>query len=90
MYLFFKLDPSIYPVDDDESFVLELLKQQHLLLVQGSAFACKDSQHFRIVFLPDQNVLIKAIDRLDTFLKSIRHDKQTLGGGSGTRQPTAV
>ena len=41
MYLFFKLDPSIYPVDDDESFVLELLKQQHLLLVQGSAFACK-------------------------------------------------
>ncbi|XXK57766.1 pyridoxal phosphate-dependent aminotransferase [Porticoccaceae bacterium nBUS_09] len=90
MYLFFKLDPSMYPVDDDENFVLELLKQQHLLLVQGSAFACKDSQHFRIVFLPDQNVLIKAIDRLDTFLKNVRQDNQTIEGGSGTRQPTAV
>jgi alanine-synthesizing transaminase len=77
-------------VDDDENFVLELLKQQHLLLVQGSAFACKDSQHFRIVFLPDQNVLIKAIERLDTFLKDVRQDKQNLGDGSSTRQPTTV
>ena len=90
MYLFFRLDPSIYPVDDDEDFVLELLKQQHLLLVQGSAFACKDSQHFRIVFLPDQNVLIKAIDRLDSFLKNVRQENQMIEHGSSTRQLTGV
>ena len=70
MYFFFKLDPAVYPVDNDENFVLELLKEERLLIVQGSAFACKDTQHFRIVFLPDQDMLIKAIERLSNFLLS--------------------
>jgi alanine-synthesizing transaminase len=70
MYLFFKLDESVYPVDDDEKFVLELLKKERLLIVQGSAFACKDTQHFRIVFLPDQDMLIRAMERLSNFLLS--------------------
>ena len=50
MYLFFELDPALYPIENDEMFVLELLKEQHLLIVQGSAFNCQDTQHFRIVF----------------------------------------
>ena len=70
MYLFFKLDPAVYPIDNDESFVLELLKEEHLLIVQGSAFTCQDTQHFRVVFLPDQDTLIKAIGRLSNFLLS--------------------
>jgi alanine-synthesizing transaminase len=70
MYLFFKLDESVYPVNDDEKFVLELLKKERLLIVQGSAFACKDTQHFRIVFLPDQDMLIRAMERLSNFLLS--------------------
>ncbi|MDA0795967.1 MAG: pyridoxal phosphate-dependent aminotransferase [Proteobacteria bacterium] len=70
MYLFFKLDESVYPVDNDENFVLELLKKERLLIVQGSAFACKDTQHFRIVFLPDQDMLIRAMERLSNFLLS--------------------
>ena len=70
MYLFFKLDESVYPVDNDEDFVLELLKKERLLIVQGSAFACKDTQHFRIVFLPDQDMLIRAMERLSNFLLS--------------------
>lgn len=70
MYFFFKLDPAVYPIDNDENFVLELLKEERLLIVQGSAFACKDTQHFRIVFLPDQDMLIKAIERLSNFLLS--------------------
>ena len=70
MYLFFKLDDSVYPIDDDEKFVLELLKKERLLIVQGSAFACRDTQHFRIVFLPDQDMLIRAMERLSNFLLS--------------------
>ena len=70
MYLFFKLDESVYPVDNDENFVLELLKKERLLIVQGSAFACRDTQHFRIVFLPDQDMLIRAMERLSNFLLS--------------------
>ena len=70
MYLFFKLDESVYPVDNDENFVLELLKKERLLIVQGSAFACRDTQHFRIVFLPDQDMIIRAMERLSNFLLS--------------------
>jgi len=70
MYLFFKLDTMVYPVDNDEKFVLELLKKERLLIVQGSAFSCQDTQHFRIVFLPDQDMLITAIERLSNFLLS--------------------
>ena len=68
MYLFFKLDPALYPIENDEMFVLELLKEQRLLIVQGSAFNCQDTQHFRIVFLPDKDLLIEAIARLAKFL----------------------
>jgi|TARA_B110000503_G_scaffold111483_1_gene166963 alanine-synthesizing transaminase len=72
MYLFFKLDPAVYPIENDEMFVLELLKQQHLLIVQGSAFNYHDTQHFRIVFLPDKNQLAEAIARLANFLLAYR------------------
>ncbi len=72
MYLFFKLDPIMYPISDDEEFVLNLLKAKHLLLVQGSAFNCIDKQHFRIVFLPDKDLLTEAITRLEDFLSEYR------------------
>ena len=74
MYLFFKLDEAIYPIANDETFVLNLLKKQHLLLVQGSAFHCPDQQHFRIVFLPDKDLLAEAINRLSEFLAEYRQN----------------
>lgn len=72
MYLFLKLDSGIYPIKDDEKFILELLKNKRLLLVQGSAFNCPDSQHLRFVFLPNEELLIEAIRRLSAFLASYR------------------
>lgn len=74
MYLFFKLDETMYPIADDETFVLNLLKTQHLLLVQGSAFHCSDQQHFRIVFLPDKDLLTEAVNRLSEFLAEYRRN----------------
>ena len=68
MYLFPKLDPEIYPIADDEQLVLDLLKQQRVLVVQGSAFNLDDTQHLRVVFLPDQALLEESITRLANFL----------------------
>ena len=72
MYLFPKLDPEIYPIADDEQLVLDLLKQQRVLLVQGSAFNLDDTQHLRIVFLPDKAQLVESLTRLAEFLATIR------------------
>jgi alanine-synthesizing transaminase len=72
MYLFPKLDPEIYPIADDEQLVLDFLKQQRVLLVQGSAFNLDDTQHLRIVFLPDKAQLVESISRLATFLAELR------------------
>ena len=72
MYLFPKLDAQMYPIPDDEEMVLNLLKEERVLLVQGSAFNLKDRQHFRIVFLPDQDQLAEAIGRFANFLERLR------------------
>lgn len=72
LYLFPKLDPEIYPIKDDELMVLDLLRQEHLLVVQGSAFNWPDTQHFRMVFLPREDELEVAIGKIAHFLKSYR------------------
>jgi alanine-synthesizing transaminase len=72
LYLFPRLDPEIYPIADDEQFVLDLLLQEKLLLVQGTAFNWVDTQHFRIVFLPKLDELGQAMDRLERFLERLR------------------
>ena len=72
MYLFPKLNPEIYPIVDDEQFVLNLLKEERILMVQGSAFNLADTQHFRIVFLPAADQLTESIDRFAQFLARLR------------------
>lgn len=72
MYLFPKLDPAIYPIVDDEQFVLNLLREERILMVQGSAFNLADTQHFRIVFLPAADQLTESIDRFAQFLARLR------------------
>jgi alanine-synthesizing transaminase len=72
MYLFPRLDPDMYLVEDDQQLVLKLLKEEHMLLVQGTAFNWADKQHFRIVFLPDRDQLIEAIGRFSRFLERLR------------------
>ncbi len=72
LYLFPKLDPEIYPIQNDEQLILELLLQEKLLLVQGTAFNWVDEQHFRMVFLPRVDELEDAIGRLSAFLKRLR------------------
>jgi len=72
MYLFPKLDPERYPVENDEKLALDLLQQQKVLVVQGSGFNLSDTQHFRLVFLPQVDMLEEAVGRIAKFLKTYR------------------
>jgi alanine-synthesizing transaminase len=73
LYLFPKLDSEIYPIEDDQQFVAELLKEEKVLLVQGSGFNWGKPDHFRVVFLPHEDVLKEAIGRLARFLERYRN-----------------
>ena len=68
LYLFPKLDPKRFPIVNDEKLVLDLLLQEKILLVQGSAFNIDDKQHLRVVFLPREDTLEDAMGRLGNFL----------------------
>ncbi|NOT69404.1 MAG: pyridoxal phosphate-dependent aminotransferase [Methylophilaceae bacterium] len=72
MYLFPKLDPEIYPIKDDQQFILELLLEEKVLLVQGSGFNWKQPDHFRVVFLPNVDDLTEAIGRIARYLENYR------------------
>ena len=68
IYLFPKLNPMIFRIEDDTKLILDILQKQKILLVEGSAFNIKDKQHFRIVFLPDEELLSQAITQIKTVL----------------------
>jgi alanine-synthesizing transaminase len=72
LYLFPRLDPKIYPISDDQQFILELLQEEKVLLVQGSGFNWIAPDHFRVVFLPNSDDLIEAIGRIARFLERYR------------------
>lgn len=69
MYLFPKIDLNMYKILDDQQMVLDFLIQEKILLVQGTAFNWPDCDHFRIVFLPREDELTKAIHRFGEFLQ---------------------
>ncbi len=81
MYLFPKLDPKIYPIKDDQQFILDLLLEEKVLLVQGTGFNWKTPDHFRVVFLPNVDDLTEAMKRIARFLENYRkkHDSKLDG-----------
>jgi len=72
LYMFPKLDPKMYPIANDQEFILELLQETKVLLVQGTGFNWPKPDHFRIVFLPHEDDLREAIGRIAKFLESYR------------------
>jgi alanine-synthesizing transaminase len=77
MYLFPRLDPKMYPIKDDQQFVLDLLVQERVLLVQGSGFNWPYPDHVRVVFLPNSDDLTEAIGRIANFLEHYRKSHKT-------------
>lgn len=72
LYLFPKLDPKIYPIKDDQKFILEMLEAEKVLVVQGTGFNWPNPDHFRVVFLPNSDDLTDAMGRIARFLDSYR------------------
>lgn len=72
LYLFPKIDTAKFNIHDDEQFVLDLLLQEKVLMVQGSGFNWPRADHFRVVFLPHVEQLKDALGRLKSFLETYR------------------
>ena len=72
LYMFPKLDPAIYPIEDDQQFAYELLAEQKVLIVQGTGFNWGKTDHLRVVFLPNSDDLTDAVARIATFLDHYR------------------
>lgn len=73
LYCFPKIDTKRFNISDDERFIMDLLKEQKILLVQGTGFNWKEPDHFRIVFLADTSTLKDALRRISSFFE---HYKQ--------------
>ena len=71
-YCFPKIDPEIYPIEDDMAFMMDLLIEENVLMVQGTGFNWDKPDHFRLVFLPNLQDLENAMDRLDRFFAKKR------------------
>ena len=72
LYMFPRLDPKVYPIEDDQQFAYELLAEEKVLIVQGTGFNWSAPDHFRLVFLPNSDDLTEAIGRIDRFLAHYR------------------
>jgi len=72
LYCFPRLDPEVYPIDDDEEFALGLLRAKKILVTHGTGFNWFEPDHFRLVTLPDVTVLEEAIERIAGHLATLR------------------
>ena len=67
-YAFPKIENNAY--NSDKDFVLELLKQKGVLTVHGSGFGTQyGSGHFRIVYLPNMEILESSMDKIEDFVR---------------------
>ncbi len=72
LYMFPRLDPKVYRIDDDQQFAYELLAEEKVLIVQGTGFNWIHPDHFRLVFLPNSDDLTEAVGRIARFLSNHR------------------
>ncbi|MBI6542804.1 pyridoxal phosphate-dependent aminotransferase [Proteus vulgaris] len=68
LYMFPKIDLNRYSIKDDQKMILDLLLQEKVLLVQGTAFNWPHPDHFRIVTLPREDDLDMAIQKFGRFI----------------------
>ena len=70
LYCFPKIDAKRFNITSDSRFIIDLLREHHLLFVHGTGFNWKDPDHFRVVFLPDRETITEAMRRLGNFLEN--------------------
>lgn len=74
LYNFIKVDTQRFNITNDEQLVLDLLNQQHILLVHGTGFNWPKPDHFRLVYLPHTEILKQAIFRMSEFFANYRQE----------------
>jgi alanine-synthesizing transaminase len=72
LYIFPKIDTKMYGITDDEKFVLDFLREKHVLLTHGTGYSWKQPDHFRVVYLPPLDEMAEVIVRLEDFLSGYR------------------
>lgn len=72
LYLFPRLDPEVYPIDDDEDWALGLLQRKKILISHGRGFNWPNPDHFRLVALPEEKVLREAISKIAEYCEETR------------------
>ncbi|MDR0436176.1 MAG: pyridoxal phosphate-dependent aminotransferase [Propionibacteriaceae bacterium] len=72
LYLFPRLDPAVYHIEDDEAWALDLLRKQKLLVGHGTGFNWPYPDHFRLVALPEEETLREGVRRLAAHLETLR------------------
>lgn len=70
-YIFPRIEIDKYK-GNDKGFVLDLLQSKKVLLVHGSGFGHYGHDHFRLVYLPPISILSEALDRIESFIKSMK------------------
>lgn len=68
LYLFPRLDPKVFKIKDDRQMVLDLLRAEKIMVVQGTGFNWPEPDHFRVVTLPPAKDLTDAVTRIGKFL----------------------
>ncbi len=71
-YVFPRVDAKRFNITNDEQFVLDFLREKHVLLVHGGGFHWQSPDHFRIVYLPQVDVLTQSMEKLGEFLQDYR------------------
>ena len=71
-YIFPRIDAKRFGIQNDEQFVLDFLREKHVLLVHGGGFNWANPDHFRIVYLPEVSVLTESMKKMDEFLEKYR------------------
>ena len=71
-YIFPKIDTKRFNISDDEQFALDLLKEKKILLIHGGGFNWRKPDHFRVVYLPQMDVLKECMGKLSDFMSHYR------------------
>lgn len=70
-YVFPKMDDR-FNIMDDEKFALDFLREKHILVTHGGGFHWEQPDHFRIVYLPEVDMLKEACGRMEEFFSTYR------------------
>ncbi|MDR0852960.1 MAG: pyridoxal phosphate-dependent aminotransferase [Clostridiales Family XIII bacterium] len=73
-YIFPKIDTKRFNITDDEQFVLDFLREKHVLMTHGGGFNWPKPDHFRIVYLPEVGELTRIADKMRSFLSTYKQE----------------